>query len=134
MTTLQATVALCAGAGFLIVWLVFPSKNAKIVSAREGEGAAAGASSSKPPPEDEPEFEEAYDEPPRAQPTDGSYRPRWCDILLLEPDASPAAIRKAYARLMKGLHPDVAGADEHTSRQCSLVQEAYQQAMQDRRA
>jgi hypothetical protein len=134
MTTLQATVALCAGAGFLIVWLVFPSKNAKMMSDGEGKGFAAGASSSEPPADEEPEFDQAYEEPPKTQSTDNSYRPRWCDILLLEPDASPTAIRKAYARLMKGLHPDVAGTDEHTSRQCSLVQQAYQQAMQDRRA
>lgn len=134
MTTLQMTVALCAGAGFLIVWLVFPSKNAKIASAGEAEGASARASSSEPPPDEEPEYQQAHEEPPKAESTYSGYRPRWCDILLLEPDASPAAIRKAYARLMKGLHPDVAGADEHTSRQCALVQEAYQQAMQDRRA
>jgi hypothetical protein len=134
MTNLQLTVALCAGAGFLIVWLVFPSKNARVASAREGEGASPGASSSEPPPEDEPHFEQADEGSQKEESTYRGYRPRWCDILLLEPDASPAAVRKAYARLMKGLHPDVAGADQHTTRQCALVQEAYQQAMQDRRA
>jgi hypothetical protein len=131
-SSLQGIVALCAGAGFLIVWLVFPSKKTQ-ASFQSNDQQSAGSSSS-PPPEDEPEPESAYEEPPEAQSTGSRSRPRWCDILLLEPDATPDAIRKAYARLMKGLHPDIAGADEHTTRQCALVQDAYRQAMQDRRA
>ena len=129
---LQAVVALCAGAGFLIVWLVFPAKGAT-ASFTTDDSTSADSSRSQPP-EDEEETEWTREESPKAQPTYGSLRPRWCDILLVEPDATPAAIRKAYARLMKGLHPDLAGADENTSRQCTLVKEAYHQAMQERQA
>lgn len=116
---IQAIVALCAGAGFLIVWLVFPTRKSPISFTTEET-----TSSSLPPEDEQSQSQSDY----------SGSRPRWCDILLLEPDASPAAIRKAYARLMKGLHPDVSGADAVTSHQCALVQEAYRQAMQDRRA
>jgi hypothetical protein len=126
-TNVQTVVALCAGAGFLIVWLVFPTKRSKTSFDAEDTPSSAGS-------EDKPEFESAQEEAPRSQSTYSASRPRWCDILLLEPEASPAAIRKAYARLMKGLHPDVTGGDEHTSRQCALVQAAYLEAMQDCRA
>lgn len=129
-SSIQGIVALCAGAGFLIVWLVFPSKRAESFQIN-GEQDASTDRSHSPPSEDEPEAEHVHEEPPKEQSTDSDYRPRWCDILLLEPDAKPAAIRKAYARLMKGLHPDVAGADEYTSRQCVLVKEAYHQALKD---
>lgn len=127
-SNVQAVVALCAAVGFLIVWLVFPSKASKRSLDAEDATSPSGG------PGDEPEFESARQESPERQSTYSGSRPRWCDVLLLEPDASPAAIRKAYTRLMKGLHPDVAGADEHTSHQCALVQEAYQQAMQNCRA
>jgi hypothetical protein len=127
-SNVQAIAALCAGAGFVIVWLVFPSNGSRKSSGAEEATISAESS------EDEPEFGSAEEEAPKSQFTNSGSRPRWCDILLLEPDASPSAIRKAYARLMKGLHPDVSGADEHTSRQCAIVHEAYQQAMQDRQA
>src|SRR3954462_11050912 len=109
-----AVVALCAGAGFLVVWIVFPGKRTA-TSSNPGEGANTTDNSSADARQDEPQ----------RQSTDSGVRPRWCDILLLEPDASPAAIRKAYARLMKGLHPDSNGGDENTTRQCALVQNAY---------
>lgn len=123
---IQGIVALCAGAGFLIVWLVLPAKETR--TSFNGDEAASNSL----PPEDEPKAESAQEEPSKDQSTDSGSRPRWCDILLLEPDASPASIRKAYARLMKGLHPDVAATDANTVRRCALVQEAYRQAMQDR--
>ena len=126
---LPAVVALSAGVGFIIVWLVFPVGR-KAGSFKRNEAASTDGSSSSPPPEDEPEPEWTQEEPSTSQSTYSGVRPRWCDVLLLEPNASPAAIRKAYARLMKGLHPDVAGADENTTRQCALVQEAYREAMQ----
>jgi DnaJ-domain-containing protein 1 len=125
-TSVPALVALCAGAGFLIVWLVFPTKSSSI-----GDRISQSDSSSG---EDDSEPESEEDAAPEVHSTYSGQRPRWCDILHLDPDASPSAIRKAYARLMKGLHPDIAGADEHTTRQCALIQEAYRQAMQDRRA
>jgi hypothetical protein len=125
----QAVVALCAAAGFLIVWLVLPAKGAR-TSPRAHDTASPRNSSSRP--KDEPEPKGATEDL-SGHSTNLGGRPRWCDILLLEPDASPDAIRKAYARLMKGLHPDVAGADEYTTQQCALVQDAYRQAMRDRR-
>lgn len=129
MSLSPAVVSLCAAGGFLIVWLVFPAKgNASRFSADQG---ASATGSSSPPPEDDPEPQSAREDPPGPKTAYSSSRPRWCDILLLEPDASPVAIRKAYARLMRGLHPDVASADQNTSRQCALVQEAYRQAMKD---
>lgn len=130
ISSFQTTVLFCAGAGFVIVWLVFPSKDAKTPFASDDPTSAENSHS--PPPIGEKESGRKSEEAPKSKATYGSQRPRWCDILLLEPDASPAAIRKAYARLMKGLHPDLADADYNTSRQCTLVQEAYQQAMEDR--
>lgn len=129
------TVLLCAAAGFVIVWLSWPSKAPAGASFREtadhSGGAFADGNSSKPEEDAGPEPEQEESDRPRS--AHAAPRPRWCDILLLEPDAKPAAIRKAYARLMKGLHPDVAGANEYTSAQCAIVQEAYRQAMEHSR-
>jgi hypothetical protein len=46
---ISAVVALCAGAGFFIVWLAFPAKGTK-------------SSLGSPPPEDEPESESTKQE------------------------------------------------------------------------
>ena len=53
----QTVVVLCAGAGFLIVWLVFPAKGAKSSFAADDKSSAN--SSGSPPPEDEPKTERA---------------------------------------------------------------------------
>jgi hypothetical protein len=126
--TIPGVVAICAVAGFLIVWLVFPTKRA--ADSVDSERSA----SNSPPPQNDQESQFESNRHRESEPINSSSRPRWCDILLVEPDASPASIRKAYARLMKGLHPDLAGPDANTSRQCALVQEAYQQALQERGA
>ena len=130
----QTIVGFCAASGFLIVWLAFPSQKTE-KSSNDNEKPFRGSGSNSPPPEeDEPDPTKQREEPPKARSTYSGHRPRWCDILHLEPNASPIAIRKAYARLMKGLHPDATDADEHTNAQCALVQEAYKEAIRDSRA
>lgn len=127
-SNVQAVMALCAISGFVIVWLVLPTNRTKTPFANDTTFGDSSSSS-----EGDAESGCQKEEPSNAQSTYSGQRPRWCDILHLEPDASPSAVRKAYARLMKGLHPDIAGGDEYTTRQCALVQEAYRQALQDRR-
>lgn len=112
-----SVIILCALAGFVIVWLVFTPQDrtkTKINGGSEGEP----SSQNKHKPDSEPGRSYA----------NNSSRPSWCDILLLDPDATDADIRKSYARLMKGLHPDVAGFDAGTSARCARVQSAYEEA------
>lgn len=40
------------------------------------------------------------------------YRPRWCDILGVEPTASKAEISAAYRGLAKIAHPDHGGSED----------------------
>lgn len=104
-------VVLCGLAGFLIVWLATPTRPA--TSEKTKDDTADFASGSE-------------DSSDRKQSKD--VRPQWCDVLLLDPNATEADIRKAYARLMKGLHPDVAPPGPRTNAQCAMVQRAYEEA------
>lgn len=50
----------------------------------------------------------------------------WMQILGVDRTAGQKDIRSAYVRLMKGLHPDIAGQNAYTSERCAMVQEAYE--------
>ena len=60
-------------------------------------------------------------------------RPDQCELPLNEDDTSSLSVVDEYTRLMKGLHPDTADTDEHTSARCAIVREAYRQAMEQGR-
>ncbi len=100
-------VGACGIFGFVAVWRWAPS----------------GAATARTSTSNQKTARPAADEP--------QSRPTWCDILLLEPDAGQAEIRRAYVRLMKGLHPDSSEMDAATSVRCSKVKDAYDRATFD---
>lgn len=57
--------------------------------------------------------------------------PHWSKVLGIPKTAGVAEIRKAYARTMRGLHPDVAEQNALTSQLCTDARVAYDQARQD---
>lgn len=100
-------VGACGIFGFVAVWRFAPSRPA-----------TAKASTSKD-----------WSPPPAAE--EHHTRPSWCDILLVEPNAGQAEIRRSYVRLMKSIHPDSSGLDAAASLRCSKVKDAYERATSD---
>ncbi len=65
--------------------------------------------------------------PPPAPPPS----PHWSRVLGIPRDAGAGDIRKAYAKVMRGLHPDVAVQDATTSQRCTDARIAYEEAKRD---
>jgi hypothetical protein len=57
--------------------------------------------------------------------------PHWSRVLGIPRTAGVAEIRKAYARTMRGLHPDVVAQTALTSQRCTEARIAYDQARED---
>lgn len=104
----------CAIVGFIVVWVSMDSPKKQ------------KADKTKQAKDDQPE--------PPFQRDDQSFRaspPTWCDILLVEPDAGLGEIRKAFARVMKSIHPDTSTHDAATTARCLKVKKAYEAARLD---
>jgi hypothetical protein len=70
--------------------------------------------------------------PPMAPPSPSG--PHWSQVLGVPRSAGEREIRSAYARVMRGLHPDVAPQDATTSQRCAEAQAAYRRGREDAKA
>lgn len=69
--------------------------------------------------------------PPPPSPPAG---PHWSTVLDIPRTAGSREIRKAYAKVMRSLHPDVAIQDATTSQRCTDARLAYERAKMDAQA
>lgn len=68
-------------------------------------------------------------EPPPPPPPPAA--PHWSRVLDIPRNSGVAEIRKAYAKVMRSLHPDVAVQDAFTSQRCTDARIAYEAARRD---
>lgn len=73
-------------------------------------------------------FRDASAPPPPPPPP---ATPHWSRVLDIPKTSGAKDIRAAYAKAMRGLHPDVAVQDAMTSQRCTDVRIAYEQGKKD---
>jgi len=126
----------CAVVGFGLVWMYFPSPASPQTDEHAHDDGRDGQASQREQDrangyERKTEEFSGQNDKPRNDSAPHNPHPSWCDILLVERHAGQAEIRRAFARVMKSIHPDTATHDAETSARCLKVKHAYEQAKLD---